>query len=109
MGTPVVTLAQVNGLPLGHVASVVGRQTPLPALVVPLPVVFLVDGKRGLRETWVPALVRGVAFAVAQFAASHHVSAQLADIRAALAGAGTLVAVPRARAPADESIRARPY
>lgn len=106
MGTPVVTLAQVTGLPLDDVASVVGRQTPLLALVVPLVLVFLVDGRRGLRETWVPALVCGVAFAVAQFAASNYVSAQLADIGAALAGAGALVAVPHARVTADASVRA---
>ncbi|MDU0303137.1 L-lactate permease [Streptomyces sp. PAL114] len=105
MGTPVVTLAQVTGLPLDSVASVVGRQTPLLALVVPLVLVWLVDGRRGLRETWVPALVCGVAFAVAQFAASNYVSAQLADIGAALAGAGALMAVPRARIPAAESVR----
>ncbi|MFF6948887.1 L-lactate permease [Streptomyces iakyrus] len=106
MGTPVVTLAQVTGLPLDSVASVVGRQTPLLAVVVPLVLVWLVDGRRGLRETWVPALACGVAFAFAQFAASNHVSAQLADIGAALAGAGALIAVPRARVPAAESVRA---
>ncbi|MFH9988294.1 L-lactate permease [Streptomyces luteogriseus] len=106
MGTPVVTLAQVTGLPLDSVASVVGRQTPLLALVVPLVLVWLVDGRRGLRETWVPALACGVAFAVAQFAASNYVSAQLADIGAALAGAGALAAVPRARVPAAEAVRA---
>ncbi len=106
MGTPVVTLAQVTGLPLDDVASVVGRQTPLPALVVPLVLVVLVDGGRGLRETWVPALVCGVAFAVVQFAVSTYASAQLADIGAALAGAGALVAVPHARVPADVSVRA---
>ncbi|MCI4143256.1 L-lactate permease [Streptomyces sp. MMS20-AI2-20] len=106
MGTPVVTLAQVTGLPLDSVASVVGRQTPLLALVVPLVLVWLVDGRRGLRETWVPALVCGVAFAVAQFVASNFVSAQLADIGAALAGAGALMAVPHARVPAAESVRA---
>jgi lactate permease len=106
MGTPVVTLAQVTGLPLDDVASVVGRQTPLLALVVPLLLVGLVDGRRGLRETWVPALVCGVAFAVAQFAASNYVSAQLADIGAALVGAGALVAVPHARVPATEAVRA---
>ncbi|MEU0915139.1 L-lactate permease [Streptomyces althioticus] len=106
MGTPVVTLAQVTGLPLDSVASVVGRQTPLLALVVPLVLVWLVDGRRGLRETWVPALVCGVAFAVAQFAASNYVSAQLADIGAALAGAGALMAVPHSRVPAAESVRA---
>lgn len=106
MGTPVVTLAQVTGLPLDSVASVVGRQTPLLALVVPLVLVGLVDGRRGLRETWVPALVCGVAFAAAQFAASNYVSAQLADIGASLAGAAALVAVPHARWPAAEPVRA---
>ncbi|MDG9707938.1 L-lactate permease [Streptomyces sp. DH10] len=106
MGTPVVTLAQVTGLPLESVASVVGRQTPLLALVVPLVLVWLVDGRRGLCETWMPALACGVAFAVAQFAASNYVSAQLADIGAALAGAGALAAVPHARVPAAESVRA---
>ncbi|MFE6162351.1 L-lactate permease [Streptomyces sp. NPDC056486] len=105
MGTPVVTLAQVTGLPLDSVATVVGRQTPLLALVVPLLLVALVDGRRGLRETWVPALVCGFAFAAAQFAASNYVSAQLADIGAALAGAGALMAVPSARKPATEPVR----
>ncbi|MGW0947282.1 L-lactate permease [Streptomyces sp. NPDC002623] len=106
MGTPVVTLAQVTGLPLDTVASVVGRQTPLLALVVPLVLVGLVDGRRGLRETWVPALACGIAFAVAQFAASNYVSAQLADIGAALAGAAALVAVPHTRVPTPEAVRA---
>ncbi|MFJ6725562.1 MULTISPECIES: L-lactate permease [unclassified Streptomyces] len=105
MGTPVVTLAQVTGLPLDTLASVVGRQTPLLALVVPLVLVGLVDGRRGLRDTWVPALACGCAFAVAQFAASNYVSAQLADIGAALAGAGALVLVPQTRAPAPEAVR----
>ncbi|MFJ7999981.1 L-lactate permease [Streptomyces sp. NPDC096310] len=106
MGTPVVTLAQVTGLPLDTVASVVGRQTPLLALVVPLVLIGLVDGRRGLRETWAPALACGVAFAVAQFAAANFLSAQLADIAAALAGAAALVALPSARRPAAEPVRA---
>lgn len=106
MGTPVVTLAQVTGLPLDDVASVVGRQTPLLALIVPLLLVGLVDGRRGLRETWVPAMACGVAFAVAQFVASNYLSVQLADIVAALVGVGALVAVPHSRRPAAEPVRA---
>ncbi|MBD3009285.1 L-lactate permease [Streptomyces sp. 5-10] len=106
MATPVVTLAQVTGLPLDSVAAVVGRQTPLLALVVPLLLVALVDGRRGLRETWAPALACGVAFAIAQFAVSNYLSVQLADIAAALLGAAVLVAVPAARRPAEEPVRA---
>ncbi|GAA0896097.1 MULTISPECIES: L-lactate permease [Streptomyces violaceusniger group] len=106
MATPVVTLAQVTGLPLDSVASVVGRQTPLLALVVPLLLVVLVDGRRGLRETWAPALACGVAFAIAQFTVSNYLSVQLADIAAALVGAAVLMAVPAARRPAEEPVRA---
>lgn len=106
MGTPVVTLAQVTGLPLDDVASVVGRQTPLLAVVVPLLLVGLVDGKRGLRDTWLPALTCGLAFGIAQFAASNFLTVQLADIIAALAGAAALVALPASRRPAPEEVRA---
>lgn len=105
MGTPVVTLAQVTGLPLEQVSSIVGRQTPLLALVVPLLLVIIVDGKRGLRDTWLPALVCGVAFGLVQFLASNYVSPQLADIGAALAGAAALVALPQTRRPVPEAVR----
>ena len=62
MGVPVITLAQVTGLPLDQVASMVGRQTPLLALFVPLLLVFIVDGRRGVREAWAAGgrLRRGV-------------------------------------------------
>ncbi|GAA4531338.1 L-lactate permease [Amycolatopsis samaneae] len=106
MGTPVVTLAQVTGLPLEQVSSIVGRQTPLLALVVPLLLVMIVDGRRGLRDTWVPALTCGIAFALVQFLASNYVSPQLADIGAALAGAAVVVLLPHARRPASEAVRA---
>ncbi|GAB3162926.1 L-lactate permease [Amycolatopsis stemonae] len=105
MGTPVVTLAQVTGLPLEQVSSIVGRQTPLLALVVPLLLVTIVDGKRGLKDTWLPALVCGVAFGLVQFLASNYVSPQLADIAAALAGAAALVALPQIRRPVPEAVR----
>jgi len=55
MAVPIITLSQVSGLPLNQVASMVGRQTPLLAVFVPLVLVFIVDGRRGLREAWVPA------------------------------------------------------
>ena len=105
MGTPVVTLAQVTGLPLQEVSSIVGRQTPLLALVVPLLLVIIVDGKRGLKDTWLPALVCGVAFGLVQFLASNYVSPQLADIGAALAGAAALVALPQTRRPVPAAVR----
>ena len=95
MGTPVVTLAKVTGLPLGPISATVGRQTPMLALFVPLVLVFLIDGKRGLRETWFPALLCGTAFAVGQFLTANYLSTELTDIVASLAGALVLVFMPR--------------
>ncbi len=95
MGVPVITLARVSGLPLDQVASVVGRQTPVLALFVPLVLVFLVDGRRGVREAWVPAVAGGVAFAIAQFATSNFVSVELTDIVASLVGAVVIVGLAR--------------
>ena len=97
MGTPVITLAQVTNLPLEQVASVVGRQTPLLALFVPLVLVFIVDGTRGLREAWVPALSCGVVFAIGQFVTSNYISVPLTDIVASLLGAVVVLSLARIR------------
>jgi lactate permease len=96
MGTPVITLAQLTGLPLSDVSATVGRQTPVLAAIVPLLLVFLVDGRRGLRETWSPALCCGLAFAAAQFVCSNYISVELTDVVASLFAVGVLVAVMRA-------------
>ncbi|NGN63358.1 L-lactate permease [Streptomyces sp. A7024] len=95
MGTPVITLSELTGLSLDDVSSTVGRQTPVLALVVPLLLVFLVDGKRGIRETWMPALVCGVFFALAQFATSNYLSTELTDVVAALVALGAVLAAMR--------------
>ena len=97
MAVPIITLAQVTGLPLNQVASMVGRQTPLLAVFVPLVLVFIVDGRRGLREAWVPALGCGLVFALAQFATSNYLSVPLTDIVASLLGAAAVIVLARVR------------
>ena len=57
---PIVTLAGLTGIPKHDLGSMVGRQTPLLALIVPLILVFIVDGRRGMRADWPAALVGGV-------------------------------------------------
>jgi lactate permease len=91
IAVPITTLASVTALPQDDLGSMVGRQTPLLALVVPLILVAMVDGRRGLRETWPAALVAGVAFAIGQFATSNYVSVELTDIVAALVSAAAVV------------------
>lgn len=95
MATPILTLAKVTELPADTLGAMVGRQTPILAVLVPLILVAIVDGWRGVRETWLPALVCGVVFGVAQFATSNFLSVPLADVVAALLSAAAVVMLVR--------------
>jgi lactate permease len=115
LATPIITLATVSsgasdasGLDVGTLGAMVGRQTPLLAAVVPLVLVLVVDGRRGLRQTWLPALVAGVAFGLAQFVASNYISVPLTDIIASLVSAGAVVALLRVWQPVESPVLATP-
>src|SRR6476469_7606609 len=106
LAIPIVTLAPIasgvsndprlsDANALGTLGSIVGRQTPILALVVPLILVMIVDGRRGVRQTWLPALLAGGVFAVAQFVTSNYLSVQLTDIVASLLSAGAVVLLVR--------------
>ncbi|MEU8046587.1 L-lactate permease [Micromonospora echinofusca] len=97
LGLPITTLAGVTGLPATELGMMAGRQVPVVAVVVPLVLLVVADGRRGVRELWRPALACGGAFAVAQFVTANWVTAALADITAAFAGMGVLLLVARRR------------
>jgi lactate permease len=98
---PITTLGTVTGLPVHALGQMVGRQTPLLALLVPFVLVFMTDGRRGLREAWPAALTAGVVFAALQFAISNFVSVELTDIIASLGSAAALLALLRVWSPAS--------
>ncbi|MDD1476163.1 L-lactate permease [Arthrobacter sp. H16F315] len=84
MAAPIIALNGVTGLPLNDLSSMAGRQTPFIALIVPLLLVFIVDGRRGVKQTWPVALVAGAAFGVAQFVTSNFFAVELTDVVAAV-------------------------
>jgi lactate permease len=90
---PITTLAQTSGLPVHDLGAMVGRQTPFLALVLPFALVFMADGRRGVRAVWPAALTAGAVFALLQFATSNYISTQLTDIVAALGSAAAVVAL----------------
>jgi lactate permease len=115
LATPIVTLATVTSgvdddkrLTVETLGAMVGRQTPILAVVVPLVLVHVVDGRRGLRQTWLPALVAGAAFGLAQFVASNYISVPLTDIVAALVSAAAVVLLLRAWQPSESPVLAEP-
>jgi len=85
LSAPIVALSGVTGIPAAELAAMVGRQTPFMAVLVPLLLVVLVDGRRGLRETWPVALVAGLVFGLAQFITSNFLAFELTDVVAAVA------------------------
>jgi lactate permease len=116
LATPIVTLGTVTGgasddprLNVDTLGAMVGRQTPILAIVVPLVLVAVVDGRRGVRQTWPAALVAGGSFGIAQFVASNYISVPLTDIIASLVSAAAVVALVRVWRPAaSPDLRAEP-
>jgi lactate permease len=104
IAVPITTLAQVTGLPEDALGAMVGRQTPILAVFVPFVLIGLVDGARGLRETWPVALTGGLVFGLAQYATSNFLSLPLTDIVAALLSAGAVVLLVRVRPPRHATV-----
>ena len=98
---PIITLGEITGIPKEDLGAMVGRQTPVLALFVPLILVGMVDGMRGVRQTWPAAVVGGFVFAIAQFACSNYVSVELTDIVASLLATGAIVALLQVWQPSE--------
>jgi lactate permease len=101
IATPIITLSEVTSLPKEDLGAMVGRQTPVLAVIVPLILIGMVDGRRGIRQTWPAAVVGGVAFAVGQFLCSNFLSVEITDIVASLLSAGAIVALLRVWTPGE--------
>src|SRR5271156_1105998 len=67
LGVPVTVLGAVTGLPANVLGSMIGRQLPFFALLLPFYVMALYGGARSLRALWAGLLVAGGAFAVFPF------------------------------------------
>jgi lactate permease len=89
-GIPILTGASVAGLDTLELSQMVGRQTPLLALIIPAMLVTVMSGFRRMLEVWPVIAVSGIAFAGTQFVVSNALGPELADLLAALI---TVVAV----------------
>src|SRR5471032_442124 len=84
LGIPIIVAGQVTGIDAFKIGTMAGRQLPLLSLFVPFWLVFMMDGLRGVKETWPAALVAGLSFAVTQFFTSNFIGPELPDITSAL-------------------------
>ncbi|MDQ1296483.1 MAG: lactate permease, partial [Bacteroidota bacterium] len=84
VGIPVITAAQVSGIPEMAVSQMVGRTLPILALIVPFYLVILMSGFKKSFEVLPAILISGVVFAVVQFLASNFINPMLPGILAGL-------------------------
>src|SRR5215216_324222 len=67
LGTPIIALARVTGLPLEDLSAMAGRQLPVFSVIVPFWLVWAMAGWRKMLEVWPACAAAGVSFAVVQF------------------------------------------
>lgn len=100
MGIPIIVAGQVTNLDPFLIGQMAGRQLPLLTIVVLFWVMAIMDGWRGVRETWPAVLVGGGSFAITQFLTSNLVGPELPDITSALAAMISLTLFLRVWKPA---------
>lgn len=91
LGTPLIALAAVTGLPLEQLSAAAGRILPVFSLVVPFWLVWVMAGARGALEVWPACLVSGGSFALVQFLVSNFHGPWLVDVAGAIASIASLV------------------
>ncbi len=84
LGVPIVTLAAVTGLPLLAVSASVGRVVAVLALLPPWVLIYLVSGRRGLKDGWPLAVVGSLAYIAGQLPVSQFLGPYLPDVVGAL-------------------------
>jgi lactate permease len=88
LGTPIITLAKVSGINEMALSQMAGRQLPLFSLIVPVWLVAIMSGRKGVKGCWPAILVCGGSYAVIQFVLANFNGPTLVGV---LGGAGSLV------------------
>ncbi len=84
IGIPLITLAQVTGIPAMPLSAMVGRMCAMISLVIPMYLLLVMVGWRKTLEVIPAVIVCGLSFAVVQFYVSNFVGPALTDILSSL-------------------------
>ena len=99
MGIPILVAGKVTSIDPFLIGKMAGHQLPLLSVIVPFWLVFMMDGFRGIRQTWPAILVAGLSFAITQFFTASYVGPELPDITSALVSLICPDRVPESVAP----------
>src|ERR671933_953413 len=101
-GIPILTAGAVSGLDPMALSQMVGRRTPLLALIIPGMLVTVMAGFRRMMEVLPVVAVSGIAFAGTQFLISNLLGPELADLLAALITVVAVIALMAVWRPSSE-------
>src|SRR6266511_2647147 len=101
LGNPITVLSPNDISRAEHFGAMTGRQTSLIAFIVPFILLYIADGRRGLRQAWPVALTAGVSFAISQ-AIFSSLNYKLCDIYAALISVTAVLLLTRVWKPREQ-------
>jgi len=84
IGTPVLTLANVTGLPVLALSSMVGRLCAMISILIPGYLMIVMVGRKKAAQVLPAIIACGVSFAGVQFLVSNTLGAELTDILSSL-------------------------
>ncbi len=84
LGSPVLALAAVTGLPLLGLSASIGDMVAVLALLPPFVLIYLVSGWDGLVEAWPLAIVGSLSYIIGQWPVAHYLGPYLPDLSGAL-------------------------
>lgn len=84
LGSPVLALAAVTGLPLLSLSASIGDMVAILAILPPFVLIYLVSGWDGLVEAWPLAIVGSLSYIVGQWPVAHFLGPYLPDLSGAL-------------------------
>jgi lactate permease len=84
LGTPIIALAAVTGLPLMALSASVGHIVAVLALLPPWVLLYLVSGAEGVKEGWPLAIVGSLSYIAGQWPVARFLGPYLPDITGAL-------------------------
>jgi len=90
IGTPVITLANVTGLPPLALSSMIGRLCAMLSVMIPGYLMIVMVGRRKAMQVLPAIIACGVSFAAVQFYVSNYVGPELTDIMSSLTCIGVM-------------------
>jgi lactate permease len=100
IGIPVITLANVTGLPVMALSAMVGRLCAMVSVVIPAYLLFVMAGPARALEVLPAIIACGLSFAGMQFLVSNFIGPDLTDILSSLTCIVVMVAVLKLWRPA---------